>query len=167
MLIGVLIGDGGRPQLAGYRGRGRLRSWLRSVGVRTARRLAGTPAAVDPDHELDQLGAAVDDPARELARARHGDQVRAAFAAALAARSERERNLLRQHHLDGLTVDQLGALYGVDRATAARWLVAARTAILDDTRARLAAELGATTTEIDRLIRLVRSQLVLSLRDLG
>src|SRR5204863_6450078 len=49
---------GGRPQIAGYSGRGRLRSWLRSIGVRTGRRLMGSIGGAGGD-ELDRMPAAV------------------------------------------------------------------------------------------------------------
>ena len=37
--------------------------------------------------------------------------------------TDRQRNVLRQYHIDGLTIDQLAALYQVNRATTARWVV--------------------------------------------
>jgi RNA polymerase sigma-70 factor, ECF subfamily len=167
ILVMLFVDDKGRPQIAGYGGRGRLRSWLRSVGVRTARRLMGVlHADIGDDDDLERLAAAVDDPELGILRERYRDQVRQAFAGALAALSDRERNVLRQYHIDGLTIDQLGALYRVNRATAARWVVAARSAVLDGTRRRLTDELGITTNEVDSIIRLVRSQLDISLRDL-
>ena len=46
------------------------------------------------------------------------------------------------------------------------WVIAARTAVLDATRGRLQGELGITAGEVDSIIRLVRSQLDLSLREL-
>lgn len=167
VLVMLFVADAGRPQIAGYGGRGRLRSWLRSVGVRTARRLMGALHGADhDDDELEHLATAVHDPELAVLRDRYREPVRTAFAAALAVLAERERNVLRQYHIDGLTIDQLAALYRVNRATAARWVVAARSAVLDGTRARLGDALGATTTTVDSIIRLIRSELDLSLRDL-
>jgi len=168
ILVMLFVNDSGRPQIAGFSGRGRLRSWLRSLGVRTTRRLMGAlHGGGDDEDDLDRLASAVHDPELAVLRERYRDQVRAAFSAALAGLSERERNLLRQYHIDGLTIDQLGALYRVNRGTAARWVVAARSAVLDATRERLTSELGVTTNEVDSIIRLVRSQLDVSLRELG
>jgi RNA polymerase sigma-70 factor (ECF subfamily) len=165
VLVILFVGDA--PQIAGYTGRGRLRSWLRSVGVRTGRRLAGelhgdTGASSD---ELDELPAAVNDPELELLRSRYVGDVRAAFAAALASLNERPRMLLRQYHIDGLTIDQLAALYRINRATAARWVASARSEVVTETRARLVAG-GIAKHEVDSVIRLVRSQLSVSLREL-
>jgi RNA polymerase sigma-70 factor (ECF subfamily) len=163
----LFVGEGdGAPQIAGYRGRGTLRSWLRTIGVRTGRRLLGTEAAKAPSADDSDLPGAITDPQIALLRERHRDQVRHAFSAAFAQLTERQRNVLRQYHLDGLTIDQLAALYKVNRATAARWVAAAREAVSEATRAHLTAALGGSTSEIDSIIRLVRSQIDLSLREL-
>jgi RNA polymerase sigma-70 factor (ECF subfamily) len=162
VLITVLVGDPDRPAIAMYGGRGRLRSWLRSIGVRIGRRLSGAAPLADPD-ELDQLSTNVHDPELEMLRGRYRDEVRTALAGALDKLPERQRNVLRQYYVDGLTIDQLAALYHVDRATTARWVVAARSAVLGATRDQLAAKLGATNTEVESILRLVRSQLDLNL----
>jgi RNA polymerase sigma-70 factor (ECF subfamily) len=168
VLVMLFVGDGGPPQIQGYGGKGTLRSWLRSIAVRTGRRLAGVEMDSSPgDDDLAELPAAVADPELELLRARYGDQVRAAFASGFAELSERERNVLRQYHIDGLTIDQLAALYQVNRATTARWVAGARLAIVTRTRKHLVERLGITATEVDSIIRLVRSQLAVSVRDLA
>ena len=166
VLVMILVGDPVRPAIATFGGRGRLRSWVRSIAVRTARRLAGlTEGAADDGHdELDRLSANVDDPELALLREQYREQVRAALAAALAALAERQRNVLRQYYIDGLTIDQLAALYHVDRATTARWVIAARGAVLDGTRDRLRDALGVTSDEVESILRLVRSDLDVSLR---
>jgi len=154
-----------RPQIATYSGRGRLRSWARSIGVRTGRRLMGTAAGVGGD-DLDRMPAAVDDPEIELLRTQYSGRFRDAFVAALAGLTDRQRNLLRQYHIDELTIDQLGTLYRVNRATAARWVIGARAALLEATRSRLASELSISATEVDSIIRLVRSRIDVSIREL-
>ncbi|MDQ3365878.1 MAG: RNA polymerase subunit sigma-70 [Myxococcota bacterium] len=163
VLIMALVGDPDRPAIVGYSGRGRLRSWLRSIAIRTGRRLSGTGDLADDPDELDHLAANVHDPELAMLRARYRDEVRQALAAALASLSERQRTVLRQYYLDGLTIDQLATLYRVDRATSARWVVAGRAAVLAETRASLVTTLGASTTEIESILRLVRSQLDLSI----
>src|SRR5262245_55371927 len=69
ILVMLFVGDTGRPQIAGFSGRGRLRSWLRSLGVRTTRRLMGIlhgagsgGGGSGDDDDLDRLAAAVHDP---------------------------------------------------------------------------------------------------------
>lgn len=168
VLIMVLVGDPQLPAIATFGGRGRLRSWLRSVGVRTGRRLVGATAAPDHgDDELDRLSANVHDPELALLRNRYRDEVRCALDGAIKSLAERQRNVLRQYYIDGLTIDQLAALYRVDRATTARWVVAARAAILAGTRDYLGSALNASTNEVESILRLLRSQLELSLRQLA
>jgi RNA polymerase sigma-70 factor (ECF subfamily) len=159
----MLFVDG---QIGGYGGKGTLRSWVRSIGLRTGRRLAGLEQDVGSDVDLAALPAAVADPELELLRARYGEQVRVAFTEAFALLSERERNVLRQYHIDGLTIDQLAGLYQVNRATTARWVAGARLAIVTKTRNLLVERYGIAATEVDSIIRLVRSQLAVSVRDL-
>ncbi|MEO8699440.1 MAG: hypothetical protein ABI867_05325 [Kofleriaceae bacterium] len=168
VLIMVLVGDPDRPAIATYGGRGRLRSWVRSIGVRTGRRLAGVVERAaergEDIDELDRLTANVHDPELALLRERYRDDVRTALTESLAGLAERARNTLRQYYIDGLTIDQLAALYHVDRATTARWVISARSAVLAGTRERLAVSLGASAAEIESILRLVRSQLELSMR---
>lgn len=168
VLVMVFVGDGGPPQIQGYAGRGTLRSWLRTIAIRTGRRHLGLEAQAAPgDDELADLPAAVGDPELELLRARYRDQVKQAFAAAFAELSERERNVLRQYHIDGLTIDQLAALYQVNRATTARWVAGARLSVVTRTRRHLVDRFGIASTEVDSIIRLVRSQLDVSVREIS
>ena len=165
VLVMILVGDPVRPAIVTFGGRGRLRSWVRSIAVRTARRLAGLESGGDDaTDELDRLSANVDDPELALLRERYRDEVRDALAAAFAALAERQRNVLRQYYIDGLTIDQLAALYHVDRATTARWVIGARGAVLDGMRDRVRHVLGVSSDEVESILRLVRSDLELSLR---
>jgi RNA polymerase sigma-70 factor, ECF subfamily len=159
----MLFVDG---QIAGYRGRGTLRNWVRSIAVKTGRRLLGGDTAIPVD-ERAELAVAVGDPELDLLRARHREQVRDAFAAAFAQLTERQRNVLRQYYLDGLTIDQIGSLYQINRATAARWVASARLALVAATRAMLVDRWGVAASDVDSVIRLVRSQLSVSVRELG
>lgn len=165
-LVAILVGDPVRPALATYSGRGRLRSWVRSIGVRIGRRSAGKAAAGGASVELDRVADLVADPTLAVLRERYRDVARAAIATAVAGLPARQRTVLRQYYVDELTIDRLAAIYRVDRATTARWLVAARAAILEGTRVALGTELGGSTTEIDSILNLVGSGLELSLRDL-
>jgi hypothetical protein len=96
----------------------------------------------------------------------YGPAFKAAFAAAFSALAPRQRTLLRQQVLDGLTIDELGALYRVHRATAARWLERAREALLSGTRTALERELKVSATECESIMRLAQSQLHVSIRRL-
>ena len=63
----------------------------------------------------------------------------------------------------GSSIDVLGSMYSVNRATAARWLAAARRSLMDGARARLRAQLRLSESECDSLVALVRSSLDISI----
>jgi RNA polymerase sigma-70 factor (ECF subfamily) len=159
-----LFASGPAGVLAGYSGAGSLRGWLRSVILRTTMRLMRSrqkAVLADEDYFLNLV--AIDDP--ELAHMRdvYRRELNAALKDSLLALSTRQRNLLRQQFIDGLSVDQLGRLYHVSRATAARWAAAARAALMETTRQQLMARLRVTETELQSIVRFVISQLEVSL----
>jgi RNA polymerase sigma-70 factor, ECF subfamily len=75
----------------------------------------------------------------------------------------RDRTLLRLRLVEGVEVERIATMYRVHRTTVTRWLADTRTALFDETRRILTAELGATGAELDSLAGLVRSQLHVSL----
>jgi RNA polymerase sigma-70 factor, ECF subfamily len=156
-----------QPMLAGYSGRGDLGRWVHSVTVRAAlkARREGYGAPDDDAHELDVIMPG-NDPELAYLKATFAAEFRAALAGAVAALDARERTLLRQHVLDGLTVDQLGKLYRVHRATAARRVADVRDRLLDGIRQRLKARLRLSEGELESALRLARSQLDVSIRRL-
>jgi len=158
--------EAGACGLAGYSGRGELRAYLRAVAVRIAlKRLERetAPPSDDQSELLAWLPDANDSPELRLLKQRCRSDLRAAFATALASLSARERTLMRQHYLDGLTVDMLGPLHQVHRSTCARWIEAARVKVLRGIRSHLRASLGLDDRDLDSAVALVRSQLDLSL----
>ena len=50
---------------------------------------------------------------------------------------DRSKNLLRHAYVDGHGIDAIGAIYGVHRATAARWVERAREQLVTQTIADL------------------------------
>jgi RNA polymerase sigma-70 factor (ECF subfamily) len=153
------------PRVADYSGRGPLGAWLQVIAIRGAVDVLQRNARERPTEgdELEEaLGA---DAGPELAyfKRLYRDEFKAAFAEAIAALSPRERTILRQHALDGLSIDRLAALYQVHRATAARWVEAARRAALEHTQAALGRRLRVGPDELESVMRLVRSQLDISL----
>jgi RNA polymerase sigma-70 factor (ECF subfamily) len=164
--IALLARDtAGTCGLAGYSGRGELRAYLRSAAVRIAlKRLEReAPRRSGDDDVLDWLPDASDSPELALLKQRCREDLRTGFASALAKLTPRERTLLRQHYVDGLTVDMLAPLHQVHRSTCARWIEAARGKVLRGVRNHLRARLGLDDAELDAAIAMVRSQLDLSL----
>lgn len=152
------------PRLADYGGRGSLLTWLRVVAAREALSIVRRRREVQPDGDA-VFGRLVEvmDPELALIRTRSASVVKRAFEAAIAAATVRERNLLRQHLLDGLSIDELARLYHVHRATAARWLASAREDVWDRTQRTLRDSLSLTPSELASLLGEVRDWIDLSL----
>src|SRR5262249_9323185 len=102
-------------------------------------------------------------PARKHLRAKYTAELKRAIHDAFAALEVRQRNLLRQHVLDELTIDDLARLYRVHRATCARWLADARAELGKSTRKRLIAALGLQLPEVESLLRFLDSDIELSI----
>ena len=168
-------GTAGTPTSAGkiaeYGGRGDLRRWVRSVAVRTCLndlRKGKREVLVDDDHLIAQHAIAQDDPEVEYMKRTYSAEFKAAFADALAQLGAREQTLLRYHHVDGLNIDEIGAIYRVHRVTAFRWLEKAKELLVRSTLETLRARLKLPASELDSVLRMIRSQIHLSLiRHLG
>jgi RNA polymerase sigma-70 factor (ECF subfamily) len=168
-------GTAGQPtspgKIAEYGGRGDLRRWVRSVAVRTCLnelRRGKREILVDDDHLIAQHAIAADDPEVEYMKRTYAGEFKAAFAEALAALGAREQTLLRYHHVDGLNIDEIGAIYRIHRVTAFRWLEKAKELLVRTTLETLRNRLKLPANELDSVLRMIRSQIHLSLvRHLG
>lgn len=154
------------PLLASYAGRGPLVGWVRTAARRTAlslRRNKDDQIADDNgDHDLKRLAVAADAELDYL-RSRYQAEFKQAVEGAIATLDAEQLRVLRLHFHDGLSIDRIGALLGVHRATAARWIRATSDAVRSETRRLLHARLGLSPAELDSLAGLVQSQLHLSL----
>src|SRR5262249_37599300 len=99
-------------------------------------------------------------------KARCAVPFRNALREAVDALDVRARLVLKQHYLDGLSTEELGALHGVHRVTALRWLVDARERVATLVERRLQSELKVSAAELESLVRSLRSQIDISLGDL-
>lgn len=158
--------EGGAPKIVEYSGRGALGSWLRVVALRTHANLRRKDKAHDPIDEEPEVAIPAADPELALARARYKDAFDQALRDAFKGLSARDRSLCRMHFLDGLNVDKLAAVFNVHRATAARWLAAAREELVDATMALLRQRLKVSGAELESLVGAFRSGLDISLRGL-
>lgn len=157
--------------LAEFTGRGDLRGYVRVIATRELIRVinrgrreapieAANDAAINPLLEHLDLSRA---PELGLLRARHGEQVAIALRAALEALDERQRAVLRYSLVAGWSIDRIGELYGIHRVTASRWLNAARDALGEQVRREVAARCEIPVDEVDSIVRLVHSQIDVSL----
>jgi RNA polymerase sigma-70 factor (ECF subfamily) len=161
----ILLARGDRPPLiSSYGGRGSLRGWLRSIALRTLQRVEMRERQMlsSSEEDLLELPSRADSPELAHMKQRYRADFKRAFAAGWQQLAPRDRNLLRQHFLDALTVDELGTIYGVHRATASRWVNRARDALARGVRKELCRTHGLRPSDLDGLMALVQSQLDVS-----
>ncbi len=156
--------DGKPPGVAGYRGKGPLRGWVRITATRELiRHKKKAQRAVSLDRSggrtLEGLLTSGRDPALEALKAEYRNEFAIALREAIALLGAEDRTLLRQSIIDDLSIDAIGVAYGVHRATAARWLTRARAALVAATHRRLAERLELPVDQIESVIRLVQSRL--------
>jgi RNA polymerase sigma-70 factor (ECF subfamily) len=175
MRVEMLVrAENGAPRIEEYEGRGELAAWLRVSATRAALKLLRkthreeTLDDVLLEHWPDATPGTGPDGAMKTAYAK---ELKAALGEAMAALEVRQRNLLRQHVLDDLTIDELALLYRVHRATCARWLADARAELGRGTKKRLMERLGrgargggrAKAEEVESLLRWLDSDIELSI----
>jgi RNA polymerase sigma-70 factor (ECF subfamily) len=153
------------PKIGDYSGLGDLRSWVKIVVLRIA---LGLLRKEKPEVEIDEsiLASAADDQDAEVVhlKNRYRAEFREAFRHALSTLEARERNVLRQRYVDGLTLGEIGRVYGVHRITVVRWIDKARDDLSAATRKELLVRFGIGRAELASIVRLIQSQLDLSLR---
>jgi len=153
--------DGKPPGIAGYRGRGPLRGWVRITATRELiRHKKKRKREVSFSQSLEKyLSRSGIDPALEQLKTEYRTEFALALNEAIADLTPEDRTLLRQAIVDEMSIDAIGAAFGVHRATAARWLTRAKGALVSATHKRLAARLELPVEQIESVIRLVQSRL--------
>ena len=162
----LLVAAHGKPKILDYKGRGPLAAWVRVVAMRIAYthlRERTADGRSDDVAAFETLADGGDAPDVAHFKVTYAAEVRGAFQEAVAALPAEVRAVLRAHAIDGLTIDQIGALYQVHRATAARWLQQARATLLDALRASLKRRLGVEADACDSIVALVQSRIDLSM----
>ena len=74
-----------------------------------------------------------------------------------------ERNVLRMHFLEGLSLNQIAAMYQVNKSTISRRMAKAREMLLERTRTKLERALSLPPTELDSLLEQLGPRLDVSL----
>jgi RNA polymerase sigma-70 factor (ECF subfamily) len=160
--------DAGHAGLAGYNGRGPLRAWLGVVLVRELLQLVRKDRRLSR-FESGELAGLVDsdgDPETIYLRTVYGEQFRRAFADALRDLDAGDKRLLRYAVVERLTIDDVSALAGVHRATAARRIVAARERLLGRARGYMKERLRVDSAELESILRLCDHDLDVSVQRL-
>jgi RNA polymerase sigma-70 factor (ECF subfamily) len=145
------------PRLARYAATGPLLGWLRVVVLRLGLdlRRSGGP----PRDEALAVAFLEQGPADTMDLQRYQGAVAAAIHAAFSQLLAAERNLLRLHHLDGVSLDQLGVLNGVHRATIARRLAELRQRVMNAAQQEVAVRHKLTKSELRSVFRKALSTL--------
>jgi RNA polymerase sigma-70 factor (ECF subfamily) len=153
------------PQIARYSGRGRLQRWLHVVATREAyshgRKLR--PTLLDDDALVAERVLARDDPELAVLKQRYRAELKEALRYAWGELSARQRNVVRHELVDGLNGQQIATMYGVHRATVAKWRQGCRDTLLACMQAYFEDQLGLEAREMHSMARLLESQLDLSL----
>jgi RNA polymerase sigma-70 factor (ECF subfamily) len=157
----LLVGHEGRPpRITEYGGRAPLAAWLRVAAIREAgkvRRHENVHASLRPDPQRPPTT-----PEEETIRARYGKAFEEAFADAFRTLPAEDRLTLRLHFAEGLNLDGLATTFGFSRATAGRRLILARTRLKDETMRLFGEKLDASGTEVESVLRVLRSGLEVS-----
>lgn len=149
----LVVGADGKGKLDGYAGRGPLEGWLRVVIARGALSIVRAhPKQTSTLDESKLMLLATDDPQLTLLRESATPKLERALRDALAALPSEARVLLRLQVFEGLTIDDLAALYKAHRATMARRLARIRNQLIEDVRARARDLLGVGETEFQSLM---------------
>jgi RNA polymerase sigma-70 factor (ECF subfamily) len=151
-----------KPALSGYSGKGSLQGWLHAVATRFAQ-----DSLQDRTFRAEREGLSVLEPptSRALSWTSAPDrrELTQAFEEATRALSARDRAVLRLNVVEALNIDEIGVLYGVHRATVARWISASKALLARNVRKSLVTRLGLRARELESLLRAADSELHLSL----
>jgi RNA polymerase sigma-70 factor, ECF subfamily len=164
----LLVGsDTEAPKISGYGGQAPLDRWVAVV----AQRQVVTAIRAEQAERRARTGAANEATATALPlhpevailKVKYRAAFEAAMSAALGTLEERDRLVLRLHLVSGLSVAQVGQMYGVSQSTASRWLAEAREKVQSEMVGRLHETSGLEASDIQSLAKLVASQLDLDM----
>lgn len=154
--------SGSSPKIAEYSGRGDLRAWVRIVATRLALDLARLKRNSERPTEgsvFEGIADASEAPDLAYFRRLYQKEVRAALEAAAQTLSVEDRAALRDHHVLGMSIDDVASAQGIHRATAARRVQRAREALVDNVRRILDERHGLAGRDLISVMNLVRSQM--------
>jgi RNA polymerase sigma-70 factor (ECF subfamily) len=158
--VRMLVGP--PPRIASYAGAGPLASFLCVAAVRLALDRVGRDGAAHQAMDNDALTTAAArtlDPESQALSGEHRQTVQEAIDRALVLLPARDRAVLRFYFIEGLNIEAIGAIYGVNRSTVARWLAEIRGRLLEAVRERVGDVVGASPSELHSLLQVVRGGL--------
>jgi RNA polymerase sigma-70 factor, ECF subfamily len=143
--------EAGRARIADYSGRGPLAAWVRVSVVHLALNLRRRDFR---DLPVSDIALATEHPELRYLKGLDAPTLQEALRTAMASLSTRERNLLRLHHLDGMSTPEIAALFRTHRTTVRRQLNDCHGRLRDAVRTYLREQMGLADSSIDSLLRL-------------
>jgi RNA polymerase sigma-70 factor, ECF subfamily len=138
-------------KLSEYAARGSLLGFVRIVAMREAlmerRRVKRERQANEEPNPMVHENVAL-----AIFHSRHDAVVQQALEGAVAALDARERDALRLSYFEQLSIDQIGEVYRVHRATAARWVTRARSRVRELTHSMMQMRLRLDDSETQTLL---------------
>jgi RNA polymerase sigma-70 factor (ECF subfamily) len=162
----VMARDGAPAPLAAYNGRGELGGWLRVVMSRELVHQLRREQRHAPLDDARRLESDDNDPEMAYLKKQYEREFKEAFGQAMRELDEDEQRALRYAVVEGMSIDDIARLERVHRATAARSVARARARLAELTRAILQKRLAVDTQQLDSILRLVPSQVDVSVRRL-
>lgn len=159
----LLGGERSPPGLEGYSGRGSLEAWVRVVATRIHLDLLRQRDDRSRSADLELAAPGELSPELLALRERCLPALSDALSEALRELSPRDRALFRLHFVDGVALERIAALYGVNKSTVSRWISAARERALSRASSQVRGALGVGPESAASLFALVQSQLDVSL----
>jgi RNA polymerase sigma-70 factor, ECF subfamily len=155
-------------RLERYAGRGDLAGWLCVTAVREARALKQRRERERPADDALLEGLVSPGADQEIAYLKqlYRREFQEAFAQALAQIGAADRNLLRYQLLHDLSIDEIGRIFKVHRATAARRLERLRARLVLATRQALMERIRIDPAQLESIMRLIGSEMHVSIQRL-
>jgi RNA polymerase sigma-70 factor (ECF subfamily) len=160
----LVASKGQPPKIAGYAKRGKLDGLVQVVATRTAISMLRKNKPAAGEEELLKLPDPAYAPGLSYMKENYREAFGDCFELAVKGLSSRDRNLLRLHLLDKVTLEQLATMYSVHRATVVRWISKVREDLFARTRELLSKRLKIGSHEFESLMKLIESRLDLSVR---
>ena len=149
-----------------YAGHGSLKGYLGVTVVREVLRMlkaAKKAPTIDMQDSANAFADSDHDPELQLLKQKYRTEFKQAFQESFQALDAPDRNLLRYYYVTDLTLMQIASIAGVKHNTVSRRLAKIRSSLLTGTRDRLIKIAGIRHNEFESIVRLVQSQLNVSM----
>ncbi len=163
----LLLGNGeSGPKIARYAGRGPLGAFVKRAAHFAAGTLRRRTAGQREVEWIDELASVICSPPESTKRvvvSRYSAVIQEAVLAALWTLDRRQRTVVRLHLTEGVALTRIAKMFNVNQSTASRWLQAAIDHLYSEIRRAVREAHGVDGSELESIVRDVRSQVDLSL----